>query len=223
MIKVVVVDDETLVRSGIQMILNSSEDLLVVATADGPSAVEVVRRERPNVVLLDIRMPQVDGLAVLRQIQKMSDPPHVGMLTTFDADEYVLTALRSGASGFLLKDTEPDELIQLVRTLAAGGIVLSPRASCVLLRIKPETAARQGAELARVRLLSKRERDVLVLIGEGFSNPEISALMYLGVGTVKDHVSSILSKLRVSSRVQAVLVAERAGLLRKSAATGDPA
>lgn len=213
MIRVVVVDDEALVRSGFQMILNASEGIEVVATADGAQAADVVRRELPDVVLLDIRMPDVDGLTVLRQVQELPVPPHVAMLTTFDTDEYILTALRSGASGFLLKDTEPEQLAQLVRTLAAGGVVMSPKASRALLRSHPGAGAPQDADVSRVGLLSDRERDVLVLVAEGLSNADIGTRIHLSAGTVKDHVSSILTKLRVSSRVQAALLAERAGLL----------
>ncbi|MFF5973445.1 response regulator [Streptomyces sp. NPDC012769] len=213
MIRVVVVDDEALVRSGFRMILNASDGIEVVATAEGARAADVIRRERPDVVLLDIRMPDVDGLTVLRQVQELPEPPHVAMLTTFDTDEYILTALRSGASGFLLKDTEPEQLAQLVRTLAAGGVVMSPKASRALLRGHPGAGAPQDADVARVGLLSDRERDVLVLIAEGLSNADIGTRIHLSAGTVKDHVSSILTKLRVSGRVQAALLAERAGLL----------
>ncbi|MFE2125031.1 response regulator [Streptomyces amritsarensis] len=211
-----VVDDEALVRSGFRMILNASAGIEVVATAEGAQAADVIRRERPDVVLLDIRMPDVDGLTVLRQIQEMPEPPHVAMLTTFDTDEYILTALRSGASGFLLKDTEPEQLTQLVRTLAAGGVVMSPKASRALLRSHPGAAAPRDADAARVRLLSDRERDVLTLIAEGLSNADIGTRIHLSQGTVKDHVSSILTKLRVTSRVQAALLAERAGLLTRT-------
>ncbi|MFJ8587871.1 response regulator [Streptomyces sp. NPDC093595] len=198
------------------MILNASDGIEVVATAEGAHAADVVRRELPDVVLLDIRMPDVDGLTVLRQIQTLPEPPHVAMLTTFDTDEYILTALRSGASGFLLKDTEPEQLAQLVRTLAAGGVVMSPKASRALLRSHPGAGAPQDADVARVGLLSDRERDVLVLVAEGLSNADIGTRIHLSTGTVKDHVSSILTKLRVTSRVQAALLAERAGLLTRN-------
>jgi DNA-binding NarL/FixJ family response regulator len=213
-IRVVVVDDEALVRSGFELILNASDGIQVVATAEGAQAADVIRREQPDVVLLDIRMPDVDGLTVLREIQTLPEPPTVAMLTTFDTDEYILTALRSGAAGFLLKDTEPEQLAQLVRTLAAGGVVMSPKASRALLRSHPGAGAPQVAEdVARVNLLTDRERDVLVLIAEGLSNADIGTRIHLSAGTVKDHVSSILTKLRVAGRVQAALLAERAGLL----------
>lgn len=213
MIRVAVVDDEALVRSGFELILGVSEDIEVVATASGGNAVETVRRERPDVVLLDIRMPDVDGLTVLRELRTMPDAPVVAMLTTFDADEYILTALHSGAAGFLLKDTEPGQLAHLVRTLAAGGVVLSPKASRTLLRGHRGTRTADDEQAARVGLLTARERDVLVLVAEGLSNGDIGVRIHLGAGTVKDHVSAILTKLRVTSRVQAALLAQRAGLL----------
>ncbi|MGI5452476.1 response regulator [Streptomyces sp. CA-249302] len=208
-----VVDDEALVRSGFQLILGAADDVEVVATTTGAEAVDTVVRVRPDVVLLDIRMPDVDGLTVLRELRALARPPVVAMLTTFDADEYILTALRSGAAGFLLKDTEPDQLAQLVRTLAAGGVVLSPKASRAVWQSHPGAAAVDDEEAARVGRLTGREREVLVLIAEGLSNGDIGARIHLSAGTVKDHVSAILTKLRVTSRVQAALLAQRAGLL----------
>lgn len=214
-IRVVVVDDEALVRSGFELILNAAEDIEVVGTAVGGKALETVRETRPDVVLLDIRMPDVDGLTVLRGLQAFPDPPVVGMLTTFDTDEYVITALRSGAAGFLLKDTDPAQLAQLVRTLAAGGVVMSPKASHAMVRALPGAGSdpAEDAAAARIGELTERERDVLVLVAEGLSNAEIGARVHLSVGTVKDHVSAILGKLRVTSRVQAALLAQRAGML----------
>ncbi|TXS48804.1 DNA-binding response regulator [Streptomyces sp. uw30] len=208
-----VVDDEALVRSGFELILSAADDIEVVATAVGAEAVDTVRREGPDVVLLDIRMPDVDGLTVLGQLRALAEPPVVAMLTTFDADEYILTALRSGAAGFLLKDTEPDQLAQLVRTLAAGGVVMSPKASRAVWQSHPGAAAVDDEETARVGRLTDREREVLVLIAEGLSNADIGARIHLSAGTVKDHVSAILTKLRVGGRVQAALLAQRAGLL----------
>ncbi|MFE7760453.1 response regulator [Streptomyces sp. NPDC057438] len=218
-----VVDDEALVRSGFKLILNAAADIDVVATAVGAEAVDTVRREAPDVVLLDIRMPDVDGLTVLGQLRALPKPPVVAMLTTFDADEYILTALRSGAAGFLLKDTEPDQLAQLVRTLAAGGVVMSPKASRAVWQSHPGAAAVDDEDAARIGRLTEREREVLVLVAEGLSNSEIGTLVHLSAGTVKDHVSAILSKLRVASRVQAALLAQRAGLLdggRRSSGPG---
>ncbi|MFE7444366.1 response regulator [Streptomyces chartreusis] len=208
-----VVDDEALVRSGFELILSAADDIEVVATTAGAEAVETVRREAPDVVLLDIRMPDVDGLTVLGRLRALAEPPVVAMLTTFDADEYILTALRSGAAGFLLKDTEPDQLAQLVRTLAAGGVVMSPKASRAVWQSHPGAAALGDEDAARVGRLTDREREVLVLIAEGLSNADIGTRIHLSAGTVKDHVSAILTKLRVGGRVQAALLAQRAGLL----------
>ncbi|EST36481.1 transcriptional regulator [Streptomyces roseochromogenus subsp. oscitans DS 12.976] len=213
MIRVMVVDDEALVRSGFKLVLSAADDIEVVATTAGAAAVDTVRRKGPDVVLLDIRMPDVDGLTVLRQLRALPEPPVVAMLTTFDADEYILTALRSGAAGFLLKDTEPDQLAQLVRTLAAGGVVMSPKASRAVWQSHPGAEVVDDEEATRVGRLTEREREVLVLIAQGLSNAEIGTRIHLSAGTVKDHVSAILTKLRVGSRVQAALLAQRAGLL----------
>jgi DNA-binding NarL/FixJ family response regulator len=213
MIRVVIVDDEALVRTGFTMILNTADDIRVVGTASGVEALDVIKAEKPDVLLLDIRMPQVDGITLLGLLETMDAPPAVAMLTTFDADEYVMAALRAGASGFLLKDTEPEQLAQYVRALAAGGVVLSPRASRTLLEAHPGQGAALEEEAARVATLTDRERQVLVLVAEGLSNAEIGARLYLGAGTVKDRVSAILAKLSVTSRVQAALAAQRAGLL----------
>ncbi|MGW1271430.1 response regulator [Streptomyces sp. NPDC002491] len=217
-----VVDDEALVRSGFELILSAADDIEVVATATGAAAVDAVRRTGPDVVLLDIRMPDVDGLTVLGRLRALAEPPVVAMLTTFDADEYILTALRSGAAGFLLKDTEPDQLAQLVRTLAAGGVVMSPKASQAVWQSHPGATAADDEEAARVGRLTEREREVLVLIAEGLSNAEIGARVHLSAGTVKDHVSAILTKLRVGGRVQAALLAQRAGLLDADAERRRP-
>lgn len=212
MIRVVIVDDEALVRGGFTLILNATPDIRVVASASGVDALEVIKAEKPDVLLLDIRMPQVDGLTLLNVLTAMPDRPAIAMLTTFDADEYVLTALNAGASGFLLKDTEPDQLAQYVRALAAGGVVLAPRASRRLLDTQPGRLA-MDAESERVATLTGREQQVLALVAQGLSNAEIGGRLYLGAGTVKDHVSAILAKLGVAGRVQAALAAQRAGLL----------
>ncbi|OLZ49928.1 response regulator [Amycolatopsis keratiniphila] len=213
MIRVVVVDDEALVRSGFQLILRAAGDIDVVATATGAQAVREIGVHKPDVVLLDIRMPDVDGLTILRQLRALPNPPVVAMLTTFDSDEYIATALRSGAAGFLLKDTEPEHLAQLVRTLASGGVVLSPKVTRSVVDgfLDSGTDSEAVDDVAR---LTDRERDVLVLIAEGLSNADIGARVHLSVGTIKDHVSAILTKLKVNSRVQAALLAQRAGLLR---------
>lgn len=215
MIRVVIVDDEALVRTGFTMILNATEDIRVVGTASGIDALDVIKAEKPDVLLLDIRMPQIDGLALLSVVDTLPDRPAVAMLTTFDADEYIMSALGSGASGFLLKDTEPEQLAQYVRALAAGAVVLAPRASRSLLATHPGAGPELTAETERVAMLTDRERQVLVLVADGLSNAEIGARLFLGAGTVKDHVSAILAKLGVGSRVQAALAAQRAGLLNE--------
>lgn len=212
MIRVVVVDDEELVRTGFRLILQAAGDIEVVATPTGAQAVREVSLLKPDVVLLDIRMPDVDGLTILRQLQGLKPPPVVAMLTTFDSDEYIAMALRTGAAGFVLKDTGPEQLAQMVRTLAHGGVVLSPKVTRTV--VDGYLGSGAGSSAAeQVGLLSERERAVLVLIAEGLSNTEIGARLHVSVGTVKDHVSAILTKLRVGSRVQAALVAQRAGLL----------
>ncbi|WP_187369674.1 response regulator [Fodinicola acaciae] len=215
MIRVVVVDDEALVRTGFSHILSAAGDIEVVGAVGGAEALAEVRERRPDLVLLDIRMPDVDGLTVLRQIRALPEPPVVAMLTTFDADEYVATALRTGASGFLLKDTEPTQIAHLVRTLAGGEVVLSSKVTKTVVDgfLGTEVDAQTAG---RLRRLSEREHDVLLLIAEGLPNADIGARMHLSVGTVKDHVSAILTKLEVGNRVQAALVAERAGLLRQA-------
>ncbi|MFE0023283.1 response regulator transcription factor [Amycolatopsis sp. NPDC059021] len=212
MIRVVVVDDEALVRSGFRLILNAAGDIEVVATAAGGEALDEITRHRPDVVLLDIRMPDVDGLTVLGRIRRLPEPPVVAMLTTFDSDEYIAAALRAGAAGFILKDTDPDQLAHLVRTLAGGGVVLSAKVTRSVVDRYLE-GREDPAATASVGRLSEREREILVLIADGLSNAEIAAAVHLSVGTVKDHVSAILTKLKVASRVQAALLAQRAGLL----------
>ncbi|MBN9792745.1 MULTISPECIES: response regulator transcription factor [unclassified Pseudonocardia] len=212
MIRVVVVDDEALVRSGFTMILQAAGDIRVVATATGADAEREIALARPDVVLLDIRMPGVDGLTVLDRVLAAGDAPAVAMLTTFDTDEYIEQALAAGASGFLLKDTDPDQLVQSVRALAAGAVVLSPGAA------RPVVGGRLSADRRAaerdVAALTDRERDVLALVSEGLSNAEIGRELYLSPSTVKDHVSTLLGKLGVTSRVRAALLAQLAGLRR---------
>ncbi|NEC88019.1 response regulator transcription factor [Streptomyces sp. SID12501] len=212
MIRVVVVDDEALIRTGFTYILNTADDIEVVAAVTGGQAVHTVRELRPEVVLLDIRMPDVDGLTVLAELRRIPDPPVVAMLTTFNMDEYVATALHSGAAGFLLKDTDPEQLPHLVRALTDGGIVLSSKVTRTVVD-GYLAGGRRDAAARIVEQLTERERRVLVLIAEGLSNTDIGSRMHLSTGTVKDHVSALLAKLEVSTRVQAALLAERAGLL----------
>jgi DNA-binding NarL/FixJ family response regulator len=211
-VTVMVVDDEALVRSGVSMILDAADGIRVVATCGGPGALGAFRRHRPRVVLLDIRMPEVDGLTVLRQLRAERDPPAIAMLTTFSADAQVASALRDGAAGFLLKDSEPDALVAAVRALAAGSSVLSPLVTGAV--IAGFVAGRASAETAaRVAGLSDREREVLALIGYGLSNVAIAERLFLSVPTVKEHVSAILVKLRAENRVQAAVIAHQAGMI----------
>jgi DNA-binding NarL/FixJ family response regulator len=212
-IRVLVVDDEALVRTGFEHILAAADDIAVVAAVGGGQAVAAIHDHRPDVVLLDVRMPDIDGLTVLTEIRRMDSAPVVAMLTTFDTDEYIATALRSGAAGFLLKDTDPEQLPHMVRTLAAGGVVLSATVTRTVIEGYVDGGIDAPAA-HRVARLSNRERDVLVLVADGLSNADIGARMHLSVGTVKDHVSAVLAKLDVGSRVQAALLAQRAGLLR---------
>jgi DNA-binding NarL/FixJ family response regulator len=212
MVRVMIVDDEALVRSGLRLILSSAGDIEVVATCEGVHAVEEVRRHQPDVLLLDLRMPQVDGLTVLRQLAEWPLHPAVAMLTTFDSDEFIAQALSSGAAGFLLKDTEPEQLIHSVRMLAAGMSVLSPAVTHTVISGYLDGNART-ADQARIEAMSQRERDVLGLVGEGLSNAEIGRRLHLSTATVKDYVSAVLLRLDVTNRVQAAVLARRAGVL----------
>lgn len=211
-VRVVIVDDETLVRSGLSMILGSAADIEVVGTSGPDGALELIAATDPDLVLMDIRMPGTDGITLLRLIRARGERPPVAMLTTFDADEYVATALREGACGFLLKDSDPEELPQLVRTLAGGGIVLSSKVGGRLVGRYLGDDDNDARSL--LTALTARERDVLALLAQGLSNAEIGAKLFLSAATIKDHVSAILLKFGVTSRVQAALIAERGGLLR---------
>jgi DNA-binding NarL/FixJ family response regulator len=214
MIRVLVVDDEALIRMGFQHILDAADGIQAVAAVPGSQALRAVQELRPDLVLLDIRMPDVDGLTILQNIRRLPAPPVVAMLTTFDTDEYVTAALRAGAAGFLLKDTDPEQLGHLVRTLVAGETVLASKVTRTVIDGFLERGIDESAASA-VQRLTQREREVLVLLAEGLSNSEIGGRMYLSAGTVKDHVSAILTKLGVDNRVRAALLAERAGLLSR--------
>lgn len=208
MIRVLVVDDDPLVRTGLRTILETSDDLEVVAeAADGSEAVAAVTAHDPDVVFLDVRMPRMDGLAALAEIGKSVRPPKVVMLTTFDTDDYVYRALRAGASGFLLKDTAPRELIAAVRTVAEGSAILSPT---VTRRLIDAFATRRTSEApaARRRLaaLTGREADVARAVARGLSNAEIARELTMSETTVKAHVSRALTKLGLTNRVQVALL-----------------
>ena len=213
-IRVVLVDDEAMVRVGLRMVLASEHDIEVVAEAeDGEQAVRVAARERPDVVLIDVRMPRVDGLEGARRILALPQPPRVLVLTTFDEDDYVTAALQAGVSGFLLKVAPPEQLVAAVRTIASGGALLDPHVTGrVIAAFADAGAARTRAAL--VAGLSEREKEVLTLVARGLSNAEIAARLYLGEATVKTHVSRLLAKLGARDRVQAVAVAYESGLVR---------
>ncbi|MYT73031.1 response regulator [Streptomyces sp. cg28] len=221
MIRVLLVDDEALVRTGFTHILDATEGVEVVAAVSGGQALPAAREWEPDVVLLDIRMPDVDGLTVLDELLRLDSPPVVAMLTTFDADEYVDAALRSGAAGFLLKDTDPEQLPYLIRTLADGGTVLSSRVTRTVVNGFLDQGGREPAASLLVGRLTGREREVLVLMAEGLANADIGTRLHLSVGTVKGHVSALLEKLEVGSRVQAALLAERAGVLWRDRGRGE--
>ncbi|WP_369382940.1 response regulator [Streptomyces sp. cg36] len=215
MLRVVVVDDESLIRSGLQMILSSAGDIDVVAACEGSVAVETVARTRPDVVLLDVRMPGTDGLAVLARLRAQPEPPVVAMLTAFATDEYLYTALSEGAAGYLLKDTDPEQLVRDVRTLAAGGRLLSPAVAPAVIEGYLGHSARAAS--ASVDALTAREVQVLSLLGTGLTNAQIATRLGLATSTAKDHISTVINKLGLDNRVQAAVFAERAGLIPPAA------
>jgi DNA-binding NarL/FixJ family response regulator len=214
-IRVAVVDDQALVRSGFSMVLGYQSDIVVVAEAsNGLEAIEVTRAQRPDVVLMDIRMPEMDGLEATSIILGEADwPLKVLILTTFDADKYVYKALRAGASGFVLKDIPPEDLISAVRAVANGGALLSPSITRRLIG-QFATGLEVDAGLSdRLDRLTNRERDVLASVARGLSNTEISETLFIGETTVKSHVSSILAKLGLRDRAQAVVFAYESGFV----------
>jgi DNA-binding NarL/FixJ family response regulator len=215
-IRVLLVDDEALLRAGLRMILESADDLTVVGEADdGAAAVAAVGRARPDVVLMDIRMPQLDGLSATAAVRAAPDPPEVIVLTTFDADDYVFRALEAGAAGFLLKDTPPQDLVRGVRLVAGGDAMLSPgitRRLISRLTGDPRVERRREAR-ARIDGLTGREREVLVEIGNGHANAEIAARLHMSEATVKSHITHLFEKLAVTNRVQVAILAFRSGVV----------
>ena len=213
-IRVVLVDDQTLVRTGFRLVLDETGDIEVVGEAtDGARALEVVARTRPDVVLMDVRMPGMDGIEATRRIRSGAHSAKVIILTTFDLDEYVLSGLRSGASGFLLKDALAADLISAVRVVALGEAVAAPSVTRRLIAHYLGSAQARPATGERLTALTGREREVLILITRGLSNTEIAAALVLSESTVKTHVSRILAKLDLRDRVQAVILGYECGLV----------
>ncbi|WP_055495718.1 response regulator transcription factor [Streptomyces sp. TP-A0356] len=214
-VRVVVVDDETLVRAGFRVLIESENDLQVVGeAADGTQAVRVIREQRPDVALMDIRMPGLNGIEAIRALLGGPSPVpvHVLVLTTFDLDEYVFEALRAGAAGFLLKDTPPARLVDAVRVIATGESLLSPGVTRKLIETYVRRPGYPGPVTRTLDGVTGRERDVLGLIARGLSNHEIAAELYLTVGTIKTHVSHLLTKLGARDRAQLVIAAYECGL-----------
>ncbi len=212
--RVVVVDDEPMVCAHLRTILGSADDIDVIAAAhDGAAGVEAVVRERPDVVLMDLRMPGVDGLTAIEHINRLADPPAVVVLTTFDADQYVLRALRAGASGFLVKSTPPEDLIGLVRVAAEGHTVLSPAAARRLIAASADNQSARDRARSLAGSLTEREVEVLAGLGAGLSNAQIAARLYLSEATIKGYVSRMLVKLECANRTQAGLLAHDAGIV----------
>ncbi|MEU3751506.1 response regulator transcription factor [Streptomyces olivoreticuli] len=213
-IRVLLVDDDPLVRAGLSFMLGGLADIVIVGeAADGTEVAALVERLTPDVVLMDIRMPSMDGLAATEQLRARERAPEVIVLTTFNADEQVLRALRAGAAGFVLKDTPPAQIVEAVRRVAAGAPVLSPTVTRQLIaRVTDREPRDAHGSRARARLatLNEREREVATAVGRGQSNAEIAAALYMSVATVKTHVSRILTKLDLNNRVQIALLAHDA-------------
>ncbi|MFE0153746.1 response regulator [Nonomuraea sp. NPDC059007] len=207
-VRIVIADDEDLIRAGLRVILDSEPDLSVVGeAADGASVVPVVRRERPDVVLMDVRMPAVDGIQATRRLVAMEEPPKVLVVTTFENDDYVYDALRAGADGFLLKRTRPEELVSAIRTVARGESLLFPAA------IRALAGSRPRVRVPGIERLTGREGDVLRLMAKGLSNGEIAAELVVSAETVKTHVGNVLTKLGARDRTQAVIAAYESGFV----------
>lgn len=223
-VRILVADDDQLVRAGLRMMIESQDDLAVVGEAgDGDEAVRMASQLRPDVVLMDIRMPGVDGIEATRRItsaanlDEQPEGPRVVILTTFELDEYVYEAVRAGASGFLLKRTPPEDLLDGLRVVSDGGALLAPSVTKKLMsEFARSTEQRRELDDARLARLTNREREVLVLIGHGLSNGEIAADLFVAESTVKTHVKRILMKLEVRDRVHAVVLAHESGLVRDS-------
>ncbi len=213
-VRVLLVDDDALVRAGLRIILSAADDLEVVGEADdGTRAVAAVREHRPDVVLMDIRMAEMDGIAATAALRRLDAPPQVIVLTTFQADAQVMSALRAGASGFLVKDTPPAEIINAIRVVASGEAIISPSVTRTLLSHfgAGEASDRYRAAASRLTALTDREREVALAVGSGASNAEIAASLFMGEATVKAHVSRLFTKLDVVNRVQVAILVHDAG------------
>jgi DNA-binding NarL/FixJ family response regulator len=213
-IRVLVVDDDALVRAGLSLMLRAAPDILVVAgVADGAGVEEAIRRHHPDVLLMDIRMPGVDGITATRLARARPHPPEVIVLTTFDTDEHLLHALRAGASGFLLKDTPPAQIVAAIHRVAGGEPILSSAATRRLMAHVAQADRQPRREAARrsVAALTGREREVAAAVGRGASNAELAAALHMSVATAKAHVSRILAKLGLTNRVQLALLVNDAG------------
>src|SRR4051812_34474910 len=219
MIKVLIADDQALVLAGFAVLIDTAEDLVVVGeAANGAEAVELAARHRPDVILMDVRMPIMDGLQATARVLAAPQPPRVLMLTTFNLDKYVFSALRAGASGFLLKDTPPADLLTAIRVVAAGDALLSPT---VTRRLIEEFAQRPEPVIRYLDGITAREREVLQLVGRGLTNAEITAALHLSMSTVKTHVSRLLTKLQARDRTQLVIAAYESGLATARADYSD--
>ncbi|MCW2849264.1 MAG: two component transcriptional regulator, LuxR family [Marmoricola sp.] len=208
-VKVLLVDDDALVRAGLQLILSSAADLVVVGEVDdGARAVAAVREHQPDVVLMDIRMAEMDGITATAALRRLDSPPQVIVLTTFQADEQVMSALRAGASGFLVKDTPPADIINAVRLVASGAAIISPSVTRTLLSHFGDGPGSERRRVAAQRLaaLTDREREVAAAIGSGASNAEVATALFMSEATVKAHVSRLFAKLDASNRVQIAIV-----------------
>ena len=221
MIRVLIADDQALVRGGFRVLVDSAPDLEVVGdAADGAQAVDLALSTRPDVILMDIRMPVMDGLEATRQIVLQGNGDvRVLVLTTFDLDEYVFSALRLGASGFLLKDTPPHELLQGIRTVAAGEALLSPQVMRRMIEQFVSGPSPDGAAPSRLSVLTEREREVLKLVARGCSNTEIAEQLYVTHATAKTHVSRLLMKLQARDRAQLIVLSYETGLVKARPAT----
>jgi len=218
MIRIVIVDDQDLIRAGFRAIIETQPDMTVVSEAgNGRDAIDACRDVKPDVVLMDIRMPVVDGIGATKELGAFAEPPRVLVLTTFDHDEYVFAALQAGASGFLLKNAPRDQLLAAVRTVASGDALLAPSITRRLIESYVSTHERSHSQAEAIGSLSPRERDVLTHLARGLSNAEIGQALFLSEATIKTHVANLLGKLRLRDRAQAIVYAYETGFTRPGA------